>query len=95
MPAKRVYDGESATIEPEPEPDPEPIAEETRPAWAKVQSLGRRRKGLVSALEKTEAELWAAFAEADAEGTPKTAIAAAAGVTRQTVYNVLASREAS
>ncbi len=60
---------------------------------AVIAELGRRRARLISRLEETETELWAAIVAADKADVSKAHIARAAGVSRQTVYNVLAASE--
>ena len=63
-------------------------------AILRLESLGRRRGRLAEQLAAVEEELLGeAIPEAHRAGVPKLRIAAAAGVVRQTVYNVLA-REA-
>jgi hypothetical protein len=61
----------------------------------KLETIGRRRTMLTAALAEVDAALWPAIVEADEAKVPKTTIAKLAGVTRQTVYNVLAARDAS
>lgn len=60
-------------------------------AIVRLQRLGKRRARLLNELGKVEAELLEeAIPAAHADGVPVLAISRAAGVVRQTVYNVLA-----
>jgi DNA invertase Pin-like site-specific DNA recombinase len=64
-------------------------------AIVRLESLGRRRGRLADQLAKVEEELLDdAIPAAARAGVPKLRIANAAGVVRQTVYNVLAREEA-
>lgn len=60
-------------------------------AIVRLESLGRRRGRLMAQLAEVEEELLDdAIPAAHRAGVPKLRIAKAAGVVRQTVYNVLA-----
>lgn len=61
----------------------------------RLERLGKRRARLLEQLTDVERELLDdAIPDAFRAGVPKRRIAAAAGVVRQTVYNVLARLEA-
>ena len=62
----------------------------------RLERLGKRRARLLTQLGDVELELFdEAIPDAFRAGVPKRRIASAAGVVRQTVYNVLARLEAA
>jgi len=61
---------------------------------ARLRDVGARRTALQEQLTIAELRLVGAIVDAFDAGVPKRAIAREAGVVRQTVYNVLARREA-
>jgi DNA invertase Pin-like site-specific DNA recombinase len=67
-----------------------PLAEAT---LKRLVALGKRRDAALRRLERVDAEVWAAIPAAVSEGVPKLRVAAALGVARQTVYDVLAREE--
>lgn len=75
--------------EPEPEPEPAPALD----VLAKLQTIGNIRANLLLQLEATDAALHPTIREAFDAGMAKVEIAREAGVSRQTVYNVLAAGE--
>lgn len=88
---------ETPVVAPELEPEPEPEADGgslEAPELEHLRRLGRARANYQRRLDSTETELYAAIRVAFGAGVAKLTIAQEAGVSRQTVYNVLARREA-